>query len=85
MKTYLLRIGSWLSQGVNCVFLFGHPDITVSARAYIEYRLKRNNRWRVAYHAINALFFWQNDHCMESFLDDVAFAREVLEMQRQSG
>lgn len=77
MKTYFLRIFAWLSQGINCIFLFGHHDLTVSARAYVEYRLKENTRWKPAYRIINFIFFWQDDHCFMSFLEDVDFADEV--------
>ena len=76
MKTQLLRIVAWLSQGVNCILLAGHHDQTVSARAY----LNRNRRgWRLFYRVANAVFFWQEDHCRDSWLADVIWANEVLD------
>ena len=78
MKQQLPRIAAWGSQGVNCNLLGGHQDQTVSARAY----LNRNRRgWRVAYRALNAVFFWQEDHCRDSWLADVAWAKEILEFE----
>lgn len=76
----LKRIAAWLSQGVNCILLGGHHDQTVSARAYVEYRLRGNRRWKHAYHGLNWLFrvvFGQDDHCLDSFLEDEHFAREI--------
>jgi hypothetical protein len=29
MKTHLLRIAAWLSQGLHCIALGGHHDMTV--------------------------------------------------------
>jgi len=78
MKTQLRRIAAWLSQGVNCILLGGHHDVTVSARAY----LSRNRRgWRLVYRVANAVFFWQDDHCRDSYLADVAWAKEILEFE----
>lgn len=76
MKQYLLRVLAWLSQGVNCILLGGHHDVTVSARAYLN--RERSRVWCAAYRALNAVFFWQDDHCRDSWLADVAWAEEVL-------
>lgn len=38
MKTYLLRIAAWLSQGLHCIFLFGHHDMTISASSVLRSR-----------------------------------------------
>ena len=74
--SYLTRVAAWLSQGINCVLLNGSPDQTVSARAYVN---RSDPVWGSTYHVINAIFFWQEDHCRDSHLADVNFAREVLE------
>ena len=72
----LTRIAAWLSQGVNTVFLGGHQNRTVSARAHLA--ASRGSRiGQAARCAINAAFFWQADHCRTSFLRDVEFAREL--------
>lgn len=87
MKTYLLRIAAWLSQGLHCIALGGHHDMTLSARCYVEYRLRGNARWKRAHDTING-FFWltfrQDEHCMKSFLSDEQFARQVLDLKRRS-
>ena len=77
MKQYLLRIAAWLSQGVNCILLGGHHDVTVSARAYLN--RERSRVWYAAYRALNAVFFWQADHCRDSWLADVIWANEVID------
>lgn len=85
MKTYLLRIAAWLSQGLHCIAFAGHHDMTVSARCYVEYRLLGNARWRVAHDTIDGFFrlvFRQQEHCMASFLDDERNARQVLDLKR---
>lgn len=87
MKTYLLRIAAWLSQGLHCIAFAGHHDMTVSARCYVEYRLLGNERWRRAHDGINWVFlrvFGQDEHCMKSFLNDEQYARQVLSLARQS-
>lgn len=80
---YLLRAAAWVSQGIHCFFLFGHHDMTVSARCHVEYRLLGNQRWRWAHDTINAVFlrvFGQEEHCRESFASDQEFAKQVLEL-----
>jgi hypothetical protein len=71
----MLRLSAWASQTVNVWLLLGHHDQTVSARCYIN-RYKKG--WKLAYKAINALFFWQENHCKSSFEQDIAYALEVL-------
>jgi len=80
VKQHLLRVLAWLSQGANCILLGGHHDVTVSARAYLN--RKRSRGWYAAYRALNAVFFWQEDHCRDSWLADVAWANEVLDAKR---
>ena len=80
MKQHLLRVLAWLSQGVNCILLGGHHDVTVSARAYLN---RERRGWKIAYRTLNAVFFWQDDHCRDSWLADVIWANEVLEAKRE--
>jgi len=74
MIAWLLRVSVWASQTINLWVLFGHHDMTVSARCYIN---RHKPYWRVAYKVINKIFFWQDDHCRESFKDDIKYAEEV--------
>ena len=75
---YLTGIAALVSQAVNHGLLYpwgGHHDMTVSAHVYTKRHLPR---WRTAYRVINGIFFWQYDHCRESFLADKRFAEYVL-------
>ena len=72
-----IRISAWLSQGVNCIFLFGSEDMTVSARCYFN---QDKLVWGVAYELINFIFFWQVDHCKHSAGRDAEHSQQVLEM-----
>lgn len=86
MKAYILRLAAWTSQGLHCIILGGHHDMTLSARCYVEYRLRGKPRWRWAHDAVNLIFltlFGQHEHCMQSFAADEAFAREVLSLRAQ--
>ena len=73
--SYLTRVAAWLSQGINCIFLNGSPDQTVSARSYVN---RSNSLWGMLYFTINTIFFWQEDHCRDSYEADVLFAKAVL-------
>lgn len=72
--THLLRIAAWFSQTVNLWLLFGHHDQTVSARCWVN---RHRPGWRTAYRVINTVFFWQDDHCYASHLQDVKFALQI--------
>lgn len=71
---YFLHVAVTMSQAGNAIFLAGHPDETISARCY-------KNRycagWEIGYRMINRLYFWQENHCRNSWLYDVQRAEEV--------
>ena len=73
MKAYTFGLAEATSQLLNAV-LGGNPNITVSARCYIN---REKKGWDAAYKVINKVFFWQEDHCKESFDDDIKYAMEV--------
>ena len=74
MMKYLLHVSIWVSQTLNVWLLAGHPDQTVSARAY----LSRNHKvWGYSYRILNKIFFWQADHCYTSHQQDVERARYI--------
>ena len=75
MIEWLGGIAAWISQGINCVFLSGSPDMTVSSRCHIN---RNKPRWRTARAVINKIFFWQEDHCKASFRSDVGFAMTII-------
>lgn len=67
---------SVLSRLLNAI-LGGSTHQTTSARAHIE------PQWRVARRIINALFFWQADHCLWAWEQEVASARKTLARARE--
>ena len=67
---YLSRIGSSSSQMFNAVFLLGHPNESISGRSYRE-------NWKLQ-HVINKIFFWQENHCLQSYLSDLRWARDYI-------
>ena len=70
--TYLWNVLEAVSQLLHAI-LGGNPNITLSAKAYL-----RREAHPLPYRAINALFFWQDDHCRESWVSDIVFARRAL-------
>ncbi len=52
-----------IDQAFNVIFGSGWADETISAYAY------RKGGWRPK--VINAIFFWQENHCRESFYSEL--------------
>lgn len=53
--------------------LAGWPDETLSSRAYRcgELELTPKRRWVIARIVIDALFFWQDQHCRAAYLSEL--------------
>ena len=66
-RAYALQVIIAADQTVNAI-LGGWADETFSSRCY-RWKLKKS-RLRVFYYAVNALFFWQADHCQDAFLSE---------------
>jgi hypothetical protein len=68
MAQYLLNLGIAVDQLFN-VLLGGWPDETLSAAAhrYAPYSM----RWNIVRKLLNLIFFWQDDHCLDSYLAEV--------------
>lgn len=64
-----------LSRAFNAIFLGGSTHQTTSARAHIE----TGKGWRRGRRIINAVFFWQEDHCAWEWEREVVNARKTLE------
>lgn len=47
----------------------GYADETLSARVYR--RRRASWWWDFLYRLINAVFFWQADHCLESYMSEL--------------
>lgn len=81
MLDWIGGIATWLSQGINKIFLNGSPDMTVSARCHLN---RDKPGWKRARRIINAVFFFQEDHCASSFQSDVRYAVRVLTAHGQN-
>lgn len=60
---YPHKVGLALDQLINAI-LGGYPDESLSARAF---RWDRDGRRRWPKKIINAMFFWQRDHCRSAW------------------
>lgn len=69
--SYLLGCGDALSQLANKVLLNGHPNESLSGRAW-----RTQSAW---YRVIDALFFFDKDHCRISHENDLAYAKQLVE------
>ena len=52
----------------------GAPDETLSSRIYRNACLKPHprRRWSMALKVVNALFFWQKNHCLGAYVSEVS-------------
>jgi hypothetical protein len=69
MMTWLTRVLGGISQTINAAFLGGHQDESISGRSY-------RSGWIMTTRLIDALVFWEKDHCKRSHEADVARAYE---------
>lgn len=53
--------------------LGGYADETLSARAYRHAEIKKDRRWPMV--IINALFFWQDEHCKHAYESEIERAQ----------
>ena len=85
MIRYLQNIAILMSQTAHTILFprTGNPDLTISARAHIEAEVYGSPRWTIARDVINAIFFWQQDHCADSFSQDVEHAAQVQVYSRR--
>jgi hypothetical protein len=75
--TYILYricvdIISLISRSLNAFVFNGSTAQTLSARAYIE------EGWSTHRRIINAIFFWQEDHCKNAWELEVKRAKYVV-------
>ena len=77
-------LGSTMSRLINLVFFGGSFHQTLSARAYYEAVVDpTDNGWDRRMVIIDRLFFWEKDHCRESWLSEVERARKTLILNGQ--
>ncbi len=65
--TYAYNVLIAIDQLCN-VILAGEPDETLSARAWRQQHNKQ--RWYFARRVIDALFFLQQDHCLQAYISE---------------
>lgn len=70
MIKYLIGVGDALSQLLNKVLLDGHPNESLSGRAW-----RTQSRW---YKVIDAVFWFDSDHCKTAYLNDLAYAKTLI-------
>lgn len=58
----------------------GMADETVSSRAFRGY-VAGKRRWCIAYRVINAVFFWQVDHCFKAYRSEIERRQMPREFQ----
>lgn len=64
LKTYIFHVLVGIDQLVNTM-LAGWPDETLSSRAHRAY--VKNKPLKFFRHIINAIFWWQTDHCSSAY------------------
>lgn len=82
-KTYLVCIGSCLSQLANTILTdTNNPNNSLSGEAYFyRNRSLLNKLW---YKFINGLFFWQVDHCKLAYYSDLEYARDYIQRDEEN-
>jgi hypothetical protein len=74
LRKYLMGIWSATSQWFNVVLLLGHPNESISGRSHREdWRLKK---------LVNAILFWQIDHCKSAYMNDLKWAKAYIEQDK---
>lgn len=66
-RTWFKQVLVAFDQLIN-TFAAGWADETISARSY---RQRAKPRWRRAMRVIDALFFWQTNHCRAAYLGEI--------------
>ena len=78
--TYPHKVGLALDQLLNAV-IGGYPDESISARAY---RWDRDGKRHWVKKCINALFFWQKDHCRSAHHTEIELRHMPPEYREQN-
>lgn len=80
---YGINLATAISQLGNALF-GGHPDETLSAHAHRGHVMGHAG-WSTLRTVLNGVFFWQADHCRESFLADCQRAEQVRQWADRFG
>lgn len=74
---YLTRVGTVISQAINALVCNGHPDMSLSTRAYLE---RDTSAWWLRVYWIAEILFGAG-HCRDSFESDVQFANDIKQIE----
>ena len=77
-----MRFAAWLSQGANLFLFGGSPDETLSGRSFRQGTLLGSPKWQRRQAIIDRIF--GQGHCAASHAADVAFAREILRLNKET-
>ena len=78
---YLLRTALAIDQLLNVLLCNGEPDETMSSAAY---RMERDGRfWGFMRPVIDALFWFQKDHCRKAYESELLRLQYGKEFQRR--
>jgi hypothetical protein len=67
---YFIKIGDATSQLANVILLNGHPNESLSGRAW-----RTKSIW---YKVIDLILWFDKDHCKWAYLNDMAYAKEYI-------
>ena len=70
MSHYLIRVGDALSQRLNVMLLNGHPNESLSGRAF-----RTKSLW---YSVIDLIFWFDPQHCRTAYENDLQYAEQLL-------
>ena len=79
VRAWFFKLLVVISQAVNALILGGEPDQTISSRAYSCNTVKG---WSFVERFINFVFFWDKNHCHNSWLMDVDFSNRIIERSK---
>ena len=66
MQPRWFRLLKVIDQFFNVLILNGHEDVTISGRVGYKAYTTKEKKWIYAERFINALFFWDHNHCFNS-------------------
>lgn len=73
----VIRLGDWLSAGVNSLILDGCVDESISGRTYRMAIFEQNPKWakvKIVVDGIWYCIFRQENHCMDAYVKDLVRA-----------
>jgi hypothetical protein len=73
-----VRTGTALSQLINAALFAGHPNVSLSTRAF--YDQDKSRFWKLIRITADAIF--GQYHCEVSCEEDIIFARDVLDQMQ---